>query len=931
VKETLIKLFIPQKEILLLTVFLFTFSLLSKGQCRKDFEFAFGGTGSDIAYDIIDAGNNQFYVIGTTNSFGSGGNDILIVKSDLSGNIIWSKVFGGTNDEFIRKAKKTSDGGLLVTGQTRSFTNRDGDILCFKVNINGGLVWSRKFGVNSPHGDLGMDIIETSDGGYAISGILNVIGNFADAVVIKLDNNANVTWAKRFNTNDGEDGVGVLEANGNLIATADLQHFLAGTEYGIAITQLNINNGQVLNAKTLAPNARGLFNPYIFKDVNNNGFWISGHMIDGDSYAQMQQTILRLDNNFNIIRTYKLEINPLTNDFLTGFIPLPNGFVTCASPQTNASGYIYQVNADGSIKFARHITGSADKSFYRVEHVGNELIAVGKDNWNGNNDGFISLFDDNSSSNAACNADTALLNISSPAFTQSDFLWPSITDQLFSNTNIALPTSDVSLTKTDICFIENKPTVFLGNDTSFCSNNSVLLNAKNPNASYVWEDGSTNQTHTVNSTGIYSVTVTNSGGCSSSDSIVITVLPLPVVTTINDTSLCSGSSITLATSSNIGKTFLWSSSMGISNVNSISPVVSPATKTKYVITATSAQGCSSKDSVTINVLPSPTVSASVAEPLSCVGTGAHLSAISSGAIQYNWSPSNSLNNSSVSDPIASPNISTNYVVQVKDGNGCMAKDSVVVNIKQKSTFNLTPSSAAICTGESIILTASGGDIYQWLPSQTIQNPNSSSTSIFPSTNTTYKVIITDSICHVTDSLFSTITLTSLPNTAISKSNDVDCVIGEAKLIASGGTKYVWSPASSLSNSNIANPVATPAQTTTYHVQISNGNGCSVEDSIEVKVFVGEAENGYLLPSAFSPNKDGVNDCFGVKKWGYVTDLDFRIYNRWGNLVFHTMNSTDCWDGTFKGIQQPADAYVYQIRAKTICGNVFRKGTIILIR
>lgn len=929
-KATLKNLRLPQKEIFLFIFCLLAF-LLSEAQCRKDFQFAFGGSGSDIAYDIVDAGNNQFYVVGTTNSFGSGGNDILILKVDANQNIVWSKVYGGANDEFIRKAKKTSDGGVLVTGQTRSFGNSNGDILCIKVNANGSVAWARKFGVGSPNGDLGMDIIETSDGGYAVSGILNVIGNAADQVVIKLDKNANIVWTKRLDRNDGEDGVGVIEKNGYLIATADLQHFSAGTEYGVAITKLNVNNGQVITAKSMVPASRGLFNPYIFKDVNNNGFWISGHMIDGDSYAQMQQTVLKLDNNFNITQTYKLDLNLYTNNFFAGFIPLSNGFVTCASPQTNASGYIYQINSNGSIKFSKKISSSSNRSFYRVEHIGNEIVAVGSDDSNGNNDGLISFFDDNGSLNPVCNSDTALLNISNPAFTESNFTWPYITNQSFSNTNIPLPTSDVNLTKTDICFLENKPKVFLGNDTSFCANNSVLLNAENPGASYVWDDSSTNQTRTVSSTGIYSVTVRSSGGCLSSDSIEITVFPLPVVTTLNDTSVCSGSSITLTTSSNTGKNFSWTPVTNLSNANTISPVASPATKTKYVVTATSLQGCSSKDSVTINVLPLPIVSASVAEPLTCIGSRAHLSATSPNASQYNWTPSNSLNDPSIADPIASPNISTDYIVEVKDSNGCTAEDSVIVNIKQKPVFNLTPQSASICIGESIVLTASGGDVYQWTPSQTIQNPNSSSTAVFPSTNTTYKVFITDSICDVTDSLFATINLISLPNPSISKSNDIDCMIGEAKLTAIGGTKYIWLSATSLSNPNIANPVATPAQTTTYHVQISNGNGCSVEDSIEVKVLVGEAENGYLLPSAFTPNNDGVNDCFGIKKWGYVTELDFRIYNRWGNLVFHAANSADCWDGTFKGIQQRADAYVYQIRAKTICGNVFRKGTIILIR
>jgi len=130
---------------------------------------------------------------------------------------------------------------------------------------------------------------------------------------------------------------------------------------------------------------------------------------------------------------------------------------------------------------------------------------------------------------------------------------------------------------------------------------------------------------------------------------------------------------------------------------------------------------------------------------------------------------------------------------------------------------------------------------------------------------------------------------------------------------------------------MANPVATPTQTTMYYVQISNTNGCTAQDSIEVKVIVGEAENGYMLPTAFTPNNDGYNDCFGIKKWGYVTDLDFSVYNRWGNIIFHTNNSSNCWDGTYNGVQQPTGAYVYQIRAKTICGNVYRKGTIVLIR
>lgn len=474
------------------------------------------------------------------------------------------------------------------------------------------------------------------------------------------------------------------------------------------------------------------------------------------------------------------------------------------------------------------------------------------------------------------------------------------------------------------------PNVFLGNDTSLCTNQTFLLDAKNTGSTYLWQDNSTNQTYKVNSSGSYKVTVTNQNGCSSADSITIALLALPDVSTLNDTILCSGSSITLASSSRTGQIFSWTPSIGLSNSTILEPIASPTVTTKYIITATTSQGCNSRDSVTINVLSKPSVNTS-SDTLICIGSTADLFATSADAIQYTWKPSAGLNNPSISNPLASPNNSTTYHIKVIAANGCSAEDSVRVNIKQKPVFTLSPQSTGICIGESIALTASGGDTYQWYPSATVQSPNNASTMVFPLSSTTYKVVITDNICSVTDSLFSTIILTSLPNTSVSKSNEVDCVIGEAKLTATGGAKYLWSPASSLSNPHIANPVATPAQTTTYHVQISNANGCTADDSIEVKVIVGEAKNGYMLPTAFTPNNDGYNDCFGIKKWGYVTDLDFSIYNRWGNLIFHTNNSSDCWDGTYNAVQQPSGAYVYQIRAKTICGNVYRKGTVVLIR
>jgi gliding motility-associated-like protein len=89
--------------------------------------------------------------------------------------------------------------------------------------------------------------------------------------------------------------------------------------------------------------------------------------------------------------------------------------------------------------------------------------------------------------------------------------------------------------------------------------------------------------------------------------------------------------------------------------------------------------------------------------------------------------------------------------------------------------------------------------------------------------------------------------------------------------------------------------------------------------------------GYNVPDAFTPNNDKRNDCFGIKYWGAVASFDMMIFNRWGDMVFHTNDPLACWDGNYKGIPQATGTFVYQIKAKTACGDVYKKGTILLMR
>jgi gliding motility-associated-like protein len=184
-----------------------------------------------------------------------------------------------------------------------------------------------------------------------------------------------------------------------------------------------------------------------------------------------------------------------------------------------------------------------------------------------------------------------------------------------------------------------------------------------------------------------------------------------------------------------------------------------------------------------------------------------------------------------------------------------------------------------------------------------------------------------------DSMIQTVNLTvnSAPFVRLTKSNDINCMLGGSKLRATGGIAYRWWPSESLSDSISSNPVATPSSSTMYHVQASSGNGCVTEDSILVTVAIGNPDNGYLVSNAFTPDNDGLNDCFGVKHWGAVTDLNFTIYNRWGQIVFQTTDINKCWNGIYKNSKLPTGTFVYLISAKTLCGPIQRKGTVTLIR
>ncbi len=408
------------------------------------------------------------------------------------------------------------------------------------------------------------------------------------------------------------------------------------------------------------------------------------------------------------------------------------------------------------------------------------------------------------------------------------------------------------------------------------------------------------------------------------DSIKITV-DTPSINTNPDLAVCEGTQTQLATTG--ASTYTWSPANGLSNPNISNPIATPAITTKYFVTGTNNFGCISKDSITITVNPKPVITITN-DTLLCNNATLQLSA--GGGTSYTWSPAASLNNNLIPNPVASPSAKTKYYVTVKDVNNCSNTDSVQVDIRSANNFTVSPP-VGICKNDSIQLTASGGDTYSWNNALTLDNASVSNPFALPLTTTAYSVLITDTACHNSTTLTTTVTVLPLPVLLLTKSNDIDCSSNQSQLTASGATIYSWLPSGTLNNPAVYNPIAAPAATTNYIVTGTDLDGCMNTDSITVLVNA-DNKGGYLMPNAFTPNNDGVNDCYGTKYWGIILEIEFSIYNRWGERIFYTADPAKCWDGTYKGIQQNPDVFSYTIKAKTSCESyVFRKGTFTLIR
>jgi gliding motility-associated-like protein len=227
------------------------------------------------------------------------------------------------------------------------------------------------------------------------------------------------------------------------------------------------------------------------------------------------------------------------------------------------------------------------------------------------------------------------------------------------------------------------------------------------------------------------------------------------------------------------------------------------------------------------------------------------------------------------------------------------------------------------------LQASGGAYYQWSPSATLYTPRSAATIAKPLDTTRYVVTVTDILgCPkpVTDAVLINV----VPPVPAFAGNDTIAILHQPfQLNASGGVSYVWRPVDGLDHPNIYNPTTTINRDITYTVTVYTEEGCWATDDIRIRFIAGPE---IYIPTGFSPNGDGQNDIFRPLPVGIVQLEFFRVYDRWGKLMFATSKYMQGWDGNFNGQPAAVGSYVWVVQGKNVNDEtVLRKGTVTLVR
>ncbi len=447
----------------------------------------------------------------------------------------------------------------------------------------------------------------------------------------------------------------------------------------------------------------------------------------------------------------------------------------------------------------------------------------------------------------------------------------------------------------------------LGPDINKCPGATITISAPSNQAIYQWNTSANSQSITVTQPGTYWVTVSGPNG-TGSDTIVVNDFAAPTVTINGDAYICPNSNTELMASPNF-VSYVWNSGQQLQNI-----VVGPGS---YIVTATDVNGCNATDTFVINAWPNPQIEI-IGDTSVCLGSTTVLTA-SSNFTNYLWNNGSPTQNNLVSSGI--------YWVTATDTNGCEAIDTITVTELPLPAIILLGTNF-VCTGQQTPFEANAGfDTYIWS-----NGANSPNTNLGSGLNTL--TVIDSAGCQATDSVFI---YETAPIANISTQNSSTIYSDPIQLLSNtvAGlfpvSSWYWNFGDG-NTSNLENPVHQYQQSGVYNIEliVTDELGCTDTTSYQIQF---DAEFVYYIPNTFTPDGNEINQIFLPIFSNSINPENYRlsIYNRWGEVIFESLNPANGWDGSYGNDKKPCQPGIYtyvvtyripnENQSRTISGHV----------
>lgn len=324
--------------------------------------------------------------------------------------------------------------------------------------------------------------------------------------------------------------------------------------------------------------------------------------------------------------------------------------------------------------------------------------------------------------------------------------------------------------------------------------------------------------------------------------------------------------------------------------------------------------------ITVNSKPATSVTSN---NVHCVGDDLILSA--SGGSAYSWNGPAGFTGvgSQVTVSDVAQNFSGKYYVVVENEFSCQRKDSILVNIDPSPIAGVLQTDLQICQGQSVTLGASGGGDYNWQPNFGLSDGNIATPLASPASTVKYTVSVTNNfMCADTASVNVDVLQLPVANAGADRAMIQGTPIKLAGNIEGQNVSYNWTSTGSISDRSILQPTVNPDVDTKYVLNASSQCG-SDSDTMLVKVY-----KGIHIPSAFTPNGDGINDTWNIPALSAFSAFSLSVFNRFGERIFFARNENRSWDGKFKGRDLATGTYVYVLSVDRM---PVAKGSISLFR